>query len=148
MQAVITGGAVASVNPVSDLYTYSTLLRIIYNFTTDNFAAWPNWVIFTTPSFLQSNPNAVTAAVDGLLAVYPLYVANPNATINIFLNNFPTLPLIGAEADYKYSMPSQTGAMSLSGFNSMLSCLYQFAIIPENLTATAVLTPGYAPIVA
>jgi ABC-type nitrate/sulfonate/bicarbonate transport system substrate-binding protein len=149
MSSVIAGKAV-DLSSIGDslIPLLAGQVRDLYNWT----SPWPTNVIVATPAFIQAHPDAVQAGIDAFLYASSI-INNPSyhdAVVNLLLKNFPTYTSAEASALIVPStnpFPSN-GAISLGQLQALINAQYQYKQIPNNATATSMVTNGFCPVIS
>lgn len=145
ISAVISGQVTATVVDYGTLSTFigTGLIKVIQNITNP---LQPNFVIATTTSFLQAHPDAVRAAVAAIGMGGAAFNANKTFATNFIISQVPSIPTIGAQTLASVLKFSTDGSLSLSALQITVNDMYSLNVIKTNVTASDMVTNGYATI--
>ena len=143
--AVIAGKADATLVDDGTLSTFlgTGLIRVVANITN---SLIPNQAIVTTPAFLKAHPDAVKAAVASIEAGGMIYDENQSATVSFVLLQFPSMSTAGAENLVSLVRFSTDGSFTLAQLQTTINILYTYKAITTNVTASSLVSQGFAQI--
>lgn len=119
----------------------SHVLRSVYNFT---FPYQPG-ALFASDSFIASNPGAVAATVYAFSRAAVFWNSNETAALDIIGTHFHTTGTI-AQFAYEQTVYAPDGAISLVGVQQATNLLVIGGAIPDNLTASSLISTEFVPI--
>lgn len=143
--AVISGQVAATVVDYGTLSTFigTGLIKVIQNVTNP---LQPNQVVATTPAFLQAHPDAVQAAIAALNMGAAEFNSNKTLALNFIVSEVPSIPKVGAESLVSWVQFSADGSLSLSELQTTVNYMLTYKAITTNVTASDMVTRGYATI--
>lgn len=142
--AVEQGTVAASVNSyLTDLpFLQNSSIVSLYDFT----APGPNNGVWANTPFIQQHPECVQAVVNAFAAAALLWDQNSTIAISILENDAHMTPQV-AQIAYGAFTFSSSGAMSITSHQKAVNFLYGVGQIPNNISATTYIQPGFAPII-
>ncbi|MHB8566981.1 MAG: ABC transporter substrate-binding protein [Nitrososphaerales archaeon] len=143
--AVISGKAAATLVDYGTLSTFigTGLIKVIKNVTN---SLIPNTLMATTTSFLQAHPDVIRAAIAAVNMGGTAFDANKTFAQNFIVSQIPSIPTVGAKSLASVLNFSTDGALSVSALQSTVNDLLTYKAITTNVTASSMVTKGYAPI--
>ncbi len=147
VENVIAGTITAGCLSVTALQTYNGLYRTLENASAPSYLTGA--VIATTNSFVAAHPDAVLAAIEANEESYAIGNANVgNSTVNLLLNEFPTLSVDGARVAVETILTSNVG--NITEMQATINADFKYGGLSENLTATSLITqiPNYPSIIS